>query len=220
MSERTPTVYIVDDDDVTRRYFSAVLAGEQIQSRMVESAQAFLHFYDAREPGCLLLDVQMPGMSGLELQQQLNLRGAVIPVIFISGHAQVPTAVEALLQGAFGFLQKPVTAEILLSHVRKALERDAANRADLRERERLIQRFHSLTPREREVLEMLMAGRSNKVMASDLSLSQRTVELYRARVMEKTGARSLAQLVRMAMELNVVPSSRPPLGKTAHPPGS
>lgn len=205
MNDRLPTVHIVDDDDVTRRYFSAILTGEELHCSMVESAQAFLAAYDPNQPGCLLLDVQMPGMTGLELQQQLNLRGAVIPVIFISGHAQVPTAVEALMQGAFGFLQKPVVAETLLTHVRKAIEHDAANRAELRARERLIQRFHSLTRRERDVLTLLMAGRSNKVMASDLSLSQRTVELYRARVMDKTGARSLAQLVRMAMELDIGP---------------
>ncbi|MGH8140291.1 MAG: response regulator transcription factor [Steroidobacteraceae bacterium] len=208
MNDRIPTVFIVDDDDVTRRYFSAILTAEQLQCRTVESAQAFLDAYDPLQPGCLLLDVQMPGMTGLQLQQQLNLRGAVIPVIFISGHAEVPTAVEALLQGAFGFLQKPVAAATLLAHVRKALDHDAGNRAELRERERIIKRFRSLTRREHDVLMLLMAGRSNKVMASDLSLSQRTVELYRARVMEKTGARSLAQLIRMAMELDVVPDDR------------
>jgi len=206
MNDRPPTVYIVDDDDVTRRYFCAALGAEALQCLPLESAEAFLQAYDPQQPGCLLLDIQMPGMTGLELQHQLNLRDAVLPIIFVSGHAQVPTAVEALLQGAFGFLQKPVSAETLLFHVHKAVARDASHRAELRERHRIIQRFHSLTPREREVLTMLMAGRSNKVMASDLSLSQRTVELYRARVMEKTGARSLAQLVRMALEVEVVPA--------------
>ncbi len=206
MNDRLPTVYIVDDDDVTRRYFCAVLGAETFKCQPLDSAEAFLKAYDPQQPGCLVLDIQMPGMTGLELQNQLNLRDAVIPIIFVSGHAQVPTAVEALLQGAYGFLQKPVSAETLLAQVRKAIEHDATHRVELRERDRIIQRFHSLTPREREVLMMLMAGRSNKVMASDLSLSQRTVELYRARVMEKTGARSLAQLVRMALEVNVVPA--------------
>jgi FixJ family two-component response regulator len=118
-------------------------------------------------------------------------------------------AVEAMTHGAFGFLQKPVATDTLLAHVQKALDHDAANRIDLLEREQIMHRFESLTPRERDVLKLMMAGHSNKAMASDLVLSQRTVELYRARVMEKTGSRSLAQLVRMAMELQIVPSSRP-----------
>jgi len=209
MSETLPIVYIVDDDEGTRSYFDTVLTAAKLTCRQVESAVAFLEMYDPNQPGCLLLDIQMPGMPGLALQQELNLRGAVIPVIFISGRAEVPVAVEAMQQGAFGFLQKPVERAVLVDHVRRALEFDAGNRAALREREQARTRFESLTSREREVLERLIAGSSNKVMASDLRLSQRTVELYRARIMEKTGARSLAQLVRMAMELNFVPSWRP-----------
>jgi len=209
MSETSPIVYIVDDDEATRAYFSAALSSANLTCRTVESAQMFLDAYDPQQPGCVLLDVQMPGMTGLELQQQLNMRGAIIPVIFISGFAEVPIAVEALQQGAFGFLQKPLSRDTLLAHVRKALEHDSANRAELQERERMIQRFHALTPREREVLLLLVEGRSNKLMANQMQLSQRTIELYRARVMEKTGSRSLAQLVRMAMELQVIPASRP-----------
>lgn len=202
-------IYIVDDDDITRNYFSAVLSAAHRTCRCVDSAESFLAEYEPRQPGCLLLDVEMPGMTGLELQRQLNRNGAVIPVIFVSGHAEVPMAVEAMSQGAFGFLQKPVATDTLLTQVQKALDHDAANRAELLEREQIVNRFESLTPREREVLQLMMAGHSNKAMASDLLLSQRTVELYRARVMEKTGSRSLAQLVRMAMELQIVPSSRP-----------
>jgi len=210
MSETSPIVYIVDDDEASRAYFSTALSSANLTCRTVESAQLFLDAYDPQQPGCVLLDVQMPGMTGLELQQQLNVRGAIIPVIFISGFAEVPIAVEALQQGAFGFLQKPLSRETLLTHVRKALDHDSANRAELQERERMVQRFHALTPREREVLLLLVEGRSNKLMANQMQLSQRTIELYRARVMEKTGSRSLAQLVRMAMELQVIPpASRP-----------
>jgi two-component system response regulator FixJ len=205
MNERAQVVYIVDDDDLTRDYFSTVLSAAQRTCRSVESAESFLRAYDPQQPGCLLLDVHMPGMTGLELQQQLNRRGAAIPVIFITGDAKVPMVVEALSQGAFGFLQKPVATETLLAQVQKALDYDALNRAELLERERILQRFESLTPREHDVLKLMMAGHSNKAMAGDLHLSQRTVELYRARVMEKTGSRSLAQLVCMAMEVQIVP---------------
>jgi two-component system response regulator FixJ len=208
MSERTPTVYVVDDDEVTRNYFDAVLAGARLASCRLESASLFLEIYNPRQRGCLLLDIQMPGMTGIALQHNLNLRRALIPVIFVTGHAEVSMAVEGMLQGAFNFLQKPVAPQTLLTCVRKALDHDADNRALLREREQMTQRFESLTARERDVLILLVAGRSNKVMADELRLSQRTVELHRARVMEKTGSRSLAQLVRMAMEANVAPGSR------------
>jgi two-component system, LuxR family, response regulator FixJ len=198
-------VYIVDDDDITRKYLSAVLSAAQLSCRTLKSAEAFLLEYDPRQPGCLLLDVQMPGMTGLELQRQLNQRGAAIPLIFITGHGEIPMVVEALSEGAFGFLQKPVATETLLAQVHKALEHDATNRAELLEHEQILRRFESLTPRERDVLSLMMEGRSNKTMAGELLLSQRTVELYRARVMEKTGSRSLAQLVRMAVDLQTLP---------------
>ena len=159
------------------------------------------------QPGCLLLDVQMPGMTGPELQHELNLRGAIIPVIFISSHAGVPAAVEAMLHGAFDFLQKPVSHEALLARVRSALDYDAGNRTVLREHDQVTRRFDALTARERDVLSLLIAGRSNKVMASELGLSERTVEVYRARVMKKTAAQSLAHLVRMAMEVQTASSS-------------
>jgi two-component system, LuxR family, response regulator FixJ len=214
MSNPMRIVYIVDDDDTTRNYLRAVLSTEQLTCRAVESAEAFLAEYDPLQPGCLLLDVQMPGMTGLELQRQLNRSGATIPVIFVTGHAEVAMAVEALSHGAFGFLQKPVAGDTLLLQVKKALEHDAANRAELLEREQILQRFESLTPRERDVLRLMLAGHSNKAMAGNLLLSQRTIELYRARVMDKTGSRSIAQLVRMAMELQII--APPRQGRPAH----
>jgi len=209
MSDRVPIVYIVDDDEVTRSYFDAVLSSASVGCCRVESAAAFLEMYDPEQPGCLLLDVQMPGMTGPELQHELNLRGAIIPVIFISSHAGVPTAVEAMLHGAFDFLQKPVSHETLLARVRNALEYDAGNRAALYERDQMTKRFDALTARERDVFALLVAGHANKVMAGELGLSERTVEVYRARIMKKTAARSLAQLVRMAMEMQFMsPSSQ------------
>jgi two-component system response regulator FixJ len=138
----------------------------------------------------------------MELQQQLNLRGAVIPVIFISGHGDIPMAVEAIQQGAFDFLQKPFRDQDLIDRIQRALAKDQTNRAELKERARIRERLESLTPREREVLTLVTSGKPNKVMAGDLGVSQRTVEIHRARVMEKMGAASLAQLVRMVMDLN------------------
>jgi two-component system response regulator FixJ len=208
MREPMRIVYIVDDDDITRKYFTAVLTTVQLSCRTLESAEAFLLEYDPQQPGCLLLDVRMSGMTGLELQRQLNRRGAALPVIFITGHGEIPMVVEALSEGAFGFLQKPVATETLLAQVHKALDHDASNRARLLEHEQIQRRFESLTPREQDVLRLMMEGRSNKVMAGDLLLSQRTVELHRARVMEKTGSHSLAQLVRMALDLRIPPPAR------------
>jgi two-component system, LuxR family, response regulator FixJ len=140
-------------------------------------------------------------MSGLELQQQLNLKGATIPVIFITGHGDISMAVEAMQHGAFDFLQKPFRDQDLLDRVQRALEKDAANRHESAQVDRIREHMKSLTPREREVMEMVTQGKANKVMAADLGVSQRTIEIHRARVMEKMHAGSLAQLVRMTLEL-------------------
>ena len=166
------------------------------------SARSFLDAYDPRRGGCLLLDVRMPQMTGLELQQQLNVRGAIIPVIFITGHGDVPMAVESMQHGAFHFLQKPFRDQDLLDCIQRALEKDRLARAELAQKSRIRERLQSLTPREREVLSLVTAGKPNKVMAADLGVSQRTVEIHRARVMEKMAAGSLAQLVRMVMDLD------------------
>jgi FixJ family two-component response regulator len=172
-----------------------------LAAQTAASAQDFLATFNADNPGCLVLDVRMPGMSGLELQQQLNLRGAMIPVIFITGHGDIPMAVEAMQHGAFDFLPKPFRDQDLIDRVQRALERDAENRGKTHQKDQIRARFDSLTPREREVLELVTQGKANKVMAGDLGVSQRTVEIHRARVMEKMEARSLAELVRMMMEL-------------------
>ncbi len=200
--KQQPTkVFIVDDDEAVRNSLRLLVKSVGLSAVTANSAQEFLATYDAADPGCLILDVRMPGMSGIELQQQLNLRGAVIPVIFITGHGDIPMAVEAMQQGAFDFLQKPFRDQDLIDRVQRALEKDRANRGELLERAGIRKRRDSLTPREREVLELVASGKPNKVMAADLGLSQRTVEIHRARVMEKMGASSLAQLVRMVLDL-------------------
>jgi len=201
MKDRAPIVYIVDDDDAIRAALRLLLKSIGLAATTLSSAQEFLTSYSPQQPGCLILDVRMPGMSGLELQQQLNLRGAIIPVIFITGHGDVPMAVEAMQQGAFDFLQKPFRDQDLIDRIQRALAKDQADRVQLRERDRIKERMESLTAREREVLDLVTSGKPNKIMAADLGVSQRTVEIHRSRVMEKMGASSLAQLVRMVLDI-------------------
>jgi two-component system response regulator FixJ len=192
--------YIVEDDEVMRSLLRALTRSIGVASRTFASATQFLEHYDPRQPGCLLLDVFMPGMSGLELQDDLNRRGAVIPVIFITGHADVASAVAAVRRGAFNYLEKPFRNSELIENVRNALDLDRRNRELLDQHEAIRVRLASLTSREREVLELIVRGLANKVMAAELGLSPRTVELHRSRVMEKMGANSLAQLVRMFID--------------------
>jgi len=202
MKEHAPTVFVVDDDEAVRGSLRLLLKSVGLAATTLPTAQEFLAKYDPEQPGCLVLDVRMPGMSGLELQEQLNVRGAIIPVIFITGHGDIPMAVDAMQQGAFDFLQKPFRDQDLIDRIQRALAKDKANRAELSQRSRVREHFESLTPREREVLTLVTSGKPNKIMAADLGVSQRTVEIHRARVMEKMHASSLAQLVRMMMDLN------------------
>jgi two-component system response regulator FixJ len=202
MKERSPIVFIVDDDEAVRNSLRLLLKSVGLAASALSSAREFLDTYKPLQPGCLVLDVRMPGMSGLDLQQRLNLQGAVIPVIFITGHGDIPMAVEAMQAGAFDFLQKPFRDRQLVDCIQRALEKDRASRAELDQRSRIRERLRSLTPREREVLTLVTSGKPNKIMAADLGVSQRTVEIHRARVMEKMGAASLAQLVRMVMDLD------------------
>lgn len=194
-------VTVVDDDEAVRSSLRLLLKSVGLEVRTLASAAEFEKTFDPQEPGCLVLDVRMPGLSGLELQDALNLRGAIIPVIFITGHGDVPMAVEAMQKGAFDFLQKPFRDQDLLDRIQRALARDRENRAELLQKDRIRARLESLTPREREVLDLMTRGRPNKLMAADLGLSQRTIEIHRARVMEKMNASSLAQLVRMTLEV-------------------
>ena len=196
-----PTVFVVDDDESVRGSLRFLLRSAGLEGRAFGSAREFLATYDPAQPGCLVLDVRMPGMSGFELQQELNLRGAIVPVIFITGHGDIPMAVEAMQHGAHDFLQKPFRDEDLIERVRRALEQDARTRAALEKHAGIRSRLESLTAREREVMALMVRGKPNKIIAHELGVSQRTVEIHRARVMEKSGASSLAQLVRMVMIL-------------------
>jgi RNA polymerase sigma factor (sigma-70 family) len=200
MKDKSPTVFVVDDDAGVRSSIRLLLRSAGLAATPMASAQEFLATFDPAQPGCLVLDIRMPAMSGLDLQQELNRRGAIIPVIFITGHGDVPMAVQAMQLGAFDFLQKPFRDQDLIDRVHKALARDSENRAALQKHDQIRERLASLTPREKEVLELLTQGMQNKVMAAKLGLSQRTVEIHRAHVMEKLRVTSVAQLVRMTLD--------------------
>ena len=202
MKTQAPTVMVVDDDAGIRNAMRALLKSVGLESALFASAQEFLTTYQPAQPGCLLLDIRMPGMSGLELQQHLNLRGAVIPVIFMTGHGDIPMAVEAMQHGAFDFLQKPFRDQDLLDRIQRAIARDEELRQSLGEHSRIKAHLDSLTPREREVLDLMTQGKQNKVIGQDLGVSPRTIEIHRARVMEKMSAQSVAELVRMMLDLN------------------
>jgi FixJ family two-component response regulator len=197
--EPVPTVYVVDDDEGVRSALALLLKSMGQPAATFGSAGEFLEKYDPDQPGCALLDVRMPGMSGLELQEELNRRGVVLPVIFITGHGDVPMAVEAMQRGAFDFLQKPFRDDDLAERIRRALARDRKLRSQIGEKDQIRARLDRLTPRERQVLKLVTDGKPNKVMAAELGVSQRTVEIHRAHVMRKMGASSLAQLVRMTI---------------------
>jgi two-component system response regulator FixJ len=199
MKDLPQTVFVVDDDDAVRDSLRMLLKSAGVHAEACASAQEFLSSYDPSQPGCLVLDVRMPGMSGLEMQHELNMRGLTMPVIFITGHGDIPMAVEAMQHGAFDFLQKPFRDQELLDRVQRALVRDMDNRARLRHTDRIRERLASLSPREREVLDLVTQGKANKMVAGDLGVSQRTVEIHRAHVMQKMEAGSLAELVRMMM---------------------
>jgi FixJ family two-component response regulator len=197
--KREPKVFVVDDDEAVRNSLCLLLKSLGMPAVAHESAESFLAAYDDEQPGCIVLDVRMPGMSGPELQDALNRRGAPIPVIFITGHGDVPMAVEAMRHGAVDFLQKPFSDKDLVNRIQLALAADQRNREAIGALDEIRARIAALTPRERQVLELVTQGKSNKVIAGDLGASQRTVEIHRSHVMEKMGANSLAQLVRMTM---------------------
>lgn len=201
-TKRKQVVYIVDDDDGMRRALTILMTTVGYQPTAFARPTEFLAKYDPNQPGCLVLDVRMPEMSGLEVQQQLNRSGSMLPIILITGHGDIPMAVQAMKDGAFDFLQKPFRDQELLDRINAALKLDAENRASVDRLADLKHRSDSLTPREREVMGLVVDGKANKVIAIDLGLSERTVEIHRANVMEKMGARSVAHLVKMHLTLN------------------
>ena len=194
-------VYVVDDDSAVRGALQLLFKSIGMKVVTCDSAQTFLDRYASESCGCVLLDVRMPGMSGPTLQRELTMRGSILPVIFITGHGDVSMAVDAMQQGAFDFIEKPFQDHDLIERVQRALRENAEAQNQLTEVEGVRTRYESLTPREREVLDHVTRGSPNKVVAYDLSISQRTVEIHRARLMEKMHAPSLAHLVRMARTL-------------------
>ncbi len=190
---------MVDDDAAVLESLGLLLRSVGLSAQTYDSASGFLEAFDPEVPGCLVLDVRMPGMSGLELQARLQARGSKLPIIFITAHGDVPMAVKAVKAGALDFIPKPFRDQELIDKIQRALEIDAQLRAQAADRDEMARRLDSLTPREREVLEGVLAGKANKVIAHDLGVSQRTIEIHRARVMEKMQAGSLAELVQMVM---------------------
>ncbi|MGH7005481.1 MAG: response regulator transcription factor [Alphaproteobacteria bacterium] len=199
------TIFIVDDDEAVRRGLGALLGAKGYSAETFSSAEAFLAHAHAPGRSCLLVDIRMPGMSGLELQRELRRRGSTLPVIVITGHGDVPMARTALKAGAVDFLEKPFDSDALLAAIEEALNFAVAAGAAALDRAALAERVATLSPREREVMDLVVAGQPNKIIAFRLKIAVRTVEIHRARVMEKTGARNLSELVRMAIRLEPPP---------------
>jgi two-component system, LuxR family, response regulator FixJ len=199
-------VHVIDDDEAVRQSIEFLLRTSGVTARTYDSASAFLDVLPTVESGCIITDVRMPGISGIELLQRLGEMRIRIPVIVITGHGDVPLAVEAMKNGAVDFLEKPFEDELLLGSVRSALNRSHENAARDAERAEVEARLATLTNREREVLEGLVAGKPNKIIAFDLAISPRTVEIYRANVMTKMEAASLSELVRMTLVVGVMKS--------------
>ncbi|MBI2799808.1 MAG: response regulator transcription factor [Gammaproteobacteria bacterium] len=204
-SEQIPsgTVFVVDDDEAVRDSVALLMRSVGLPAQTFKDARSFLDDYDPAQIGCLVLDVRMPRMSGLDLQRELKRRDWRLPVIFITGHGDVPMAVEAMRAGAVEFLQKPFNDDELIRRVNRALAIDASQRKLLHEVAELRQRYETLTVREREIAQRLASGAANKVLAIDLNLSERTVEVHRAHILEKMKARGVAQLAQQMLRLEL-----------------
>ncbi len=203
MSENRPAVFVIDDDPSMRSALDDLLRSVGLDVILSSSAQEFMQAVRPDAPGCLVLDVRLPGMSGLTFQQELAKAGITLPVIFITGHGDVPMTVRAMKAGAAEFLTKPFDHQVLLDAVHAAIERDRARRRDAVSLADLKARYHELSERERQVMEFVVAGRANKQIAAELGLSLVTVKVHRGQVMRKMLARSVAELVRMADRLGV-----------------
>lgn len=205
MSAAAPTVFVVDDDPSVLKALARLIraAGRNVET--FSSPREFLEAVHEDRPGCVVLDLRMPEVSGLDLQALLERAGSVLPVIFLSGHADVPTSVAAMKAGAVDFLTKPCDDAQLLAAIEGALERDARARAARDERDELAERFAGLTPREQEVCRLVAQGLLNKQAAYELGITERTIKVHRARVMQKLGVGSFADLVRLVERLKATP---------------
>lgn len=210
----TPTVHLVEDDPHVAKALARLLREHGFRTAVFDSAETFLAQRDASAPGCLVLDVNLPGLDGLALQKRLAEGGPALPIVFLTGHGDIPMSVQAVKAGAVDFLTKPVTGEVLLAAVRAAVAQDAQSRQALAESATLRQRYASLTAREREVLAGLVAGKLNKQIAADLGIVEPTVKFHRARIMERMQANTSAELMHLVARLELAPDARP-----AAPPG-
>ena len=203
MTEEKAAVYVVDDDPSVRKALQRLLRSADYDAKTFASAPEFLDFTCPDIPGCLILDIKMPELSGLELQERISEKGISLPIIFITGHGTVPASVKAFKAGAMDFLQKPFKEGELLDAVFRAIEKHRRLRREQKEMKALHSRLETLTPREREVFSLVVSGLLNKQAAFDLGITEKTVKVHRARVMQKMGAQSLADLVRFAEKLGI-----------------
>lgn len=197
-------VHVVDDDEGVREGLGLLLESMGQAYELYSSAVDFLEVYDASKSGCLVLDIRMPRMSGLELQEKLKDLGCLLPVIFITGHGDIPMAVEAMRRGALDFIRKPFREQDLLDRINEALNFDAGHRKDLLDQQQLRDKIGELSERERDVFYRVAAGEMNKVIGMDLGISERTVEVHRSNVMQKLGVKTLAQLVRIKIQAEML----------------
>ncbi len=204
----SPTVFVVDDYAPVRSAISRLLRAAGFAVAAFASPEKFLAQYDPHTPGCLVLDLDMPAVHGLELQRILATKGSVLPIIFLTGHGDIPKSVQAMKRGASDFLTKPVNDKDLLAAVRVAIERDALARREQAKLSEICARLDTLTPREREVLEHVVAGKSNKQTAGDLGVTEATIKMHRARVMAKMKVQAVADLVRLAERCGIKGSSQ------------
>ncbi|MBW7906654.1 MAG: response regulator transcription factor [Phycisphaerae bacterium] len=193
------TVFVVDDDPAVRKSLELLMRSVGLPVQTYRTAQEFLDRHRPEQPGCLVLDVRMPGMSGPELQRHLKETGADLPTIIITGHGDVPVAVRAMKDGALEFLQKPFSTQLLLEHIRAALDRDVERREALARRSSVAARLAALTERERQVMELVVSGKISKEVAAELGISKKTVDVHRARVMQKLQVQSLPELVELVL---------------------
>ena len=202
-TDREPTVFVVDDDEAFRRSVQWLLASVNLKAALCASAQEFLRAVRPGQIGCLVTDVRMPGVSGLDLQRMMAEREIHLPVIVMTAHGDVDMAVRAMKEGAMDFLQKPFNDQVFLDLVQKAIGDSVRAEHDRRRQAALRRRLEQLTPRERQVLELVVEGKTNRAIADTFAISEKTVEAHRARVMDKTGAKSLAELMKLVLALDL-----------------